>query len=205
MNLTSALLAIILCLSSFLTTTNAHADDTSPPPSMLFSEFQTATTGAGTTNSVGALGMKFYTPHLGAWIWAQAAPTWGEAYAGPLFAITPEIQLGVAAGFETNTPAWRVGYIAGYYTGDHYAEVFGEYGGSGYWLRVHGNYQVNSWFGIGIHGESDHGVGPRVRLRLPPDTMPYPLELWGAPLFDWNGDGAVGSYLNWIAGVRINM
>jgi len=118
---------------------------------MYWGELQVNGTGDGVLPNIQTLDMKYFTPHIGAWFWTQANSSWGEGYVGPMIAITNEIQFGVAGGFET-TPSkpWRVGYIAGYYTGDHYAEVFGEKGGSGYWLRVHGNYQLNDWFGLRI-------------------------------------------------------
>lgn len=205
MKFASALSAVIAGIIIWAASAAAAAEPPTPPPSMYWGELQGTATGAGATYSIQTMGMKYFTEHLGAWFWTQSTKSWAEGYVGAMFAVTPEIQFGVAGGFETNSPAWRVGYIAGYYTGDHYAEVFGEYGGSGYWLRVHGNYQVNDWFGIGVHGESNLGVGPRVRLRLPSGTIPYPLELWGAPLFDWNGNGALASYVSGIVGLRINL
>ena len=173
---------------------------------MYFGEVQSAATGSGVVDSVQLSGSKFYTQHIGAWFWSSVNGTWGEGYVGPIVAITNELQIGIAAGFETTVvKPWRVGYIAGYYSGDHFAEVFGEFGEAHYWIRSDSNYQMNDWFGIGVHAETDFGVGPRVRLRLPASVNPIPIELWGAPAFDWTGNGAVGNRLNFIGGLRINL
>ncbi len=195
---------LLACLVS--TSYAVEPDPPELPPSMYFGEIQSAANGDGVANRIQLFGSKFFTKHVGAWFWSSTNPAWSEAYIGPIIAITDELQIGVAAGFETaSTKPLRVGGMAGYYSGDHYAEILGEYSDGGYWIRADGNYQLTDWFGIGGHAETDLGVGPRLRLRLPPDTIPIPIEIWGAPLFDWSANGAAGTYLNGIAGLRINL
>ena len=109
---------------------------------------------------------KNLTNQLGLFAYAAQTTGWSEAYVGPTYAPTANLQVGIAAGIESGQTNTRFG---GFLWAGHKQFsllALGEDGGSGQWWKLEGKYAMDSETTVGILQEINKGTGLLVERKL---------------------------------------
>lgn len=101
-------------------------------------------------------------------LFAYAAQTegWSEAYVGPTYAPASNVQIGIAAGIESNQPSVRFGAFVWAGHKNISLLALGEAGGSGDWYRLELKYQLDAKTTVGALQEINLGTGAIVERKL---------------------------------------
>jgi hypothetical protein len=103
---------------------------------------------------------------------------WGELYAGPTYAPTPWLELGLMAGAQATSPI-QPRYAASLWTGHGRFSTlawveFDHNGADGVWYDINARYKTLSWLSAGVRARRFFGVGPTVWTTIPKT----PLGIW---------------------------
>ncbi len=121
--------------------------------------------------------------------WTLTSEGWSEAYAGLTYAPAKWIEVSASLGLETDDNPLREG-VSVWLGGGRWALLsIHENGGSGYWFRNLGTFQVTKTFAVGLENRRFFGTGPYAEKKF------GKVSLWGA--YAVNGDAGV-------IGVRFN-
>lgn len=103
---------------------------------------------------------------LGWSVFTLNTPGWGEALVGPTYAPTNWLELSASIGVEKDAKPLRGAASVWVGKGKWSALSIHEFGGSGYWTKNIGKYQVTKKLAIGVHGQRFVGVGPYTEFTI---------------------------------------
>ena len=115
---------------------------------------------------------------LGMFAYAANSITWSEAYIGPTFSPSANIQIGIAAGTESNQTSTRFGSFLWAGHGRASFLLLGEDGGSGPWVKVEGKYALDDKTLVGVLQEINLGTGLLIERKLD-SAITLRLRLYG--------------------------
>lgn len=113
---------------------------------------------------------------LGAYCWAQTSEGYSQVYCGPTYSINKSVQVGVAVGAETASPAIRVAGFIYVGKGKFSNLLVVEKGGSGTWGRNQASYQAHKNLSLSITTQRFSGTGPRIDVAIPKTNLSIGAE-----------------------------
>jgi len=160
---------LILLVIFFLTQT-AHCQN--------WVEERTYVSNGTTTPRVDGLFTHPLHRNLGTFVWFQVQQDYSQAYGGITYAPTSWIQFALGLGLEQYRQPARVGSYVWMGKGKCSALAVFEYGGSGFWYKVEGNFQITKTLGLGVNLEHFRGGGPKVEYSVPRTHVKF----WFSPM-----------------------
>lgn len=121
------------------------------------------------------------------WFWEEGK-SWREGMLGLNVYPVEWIEFAVMVGAETDAKPLRGATFLWVSKGPLTFETTHEYGGSGYWYRYTGTYQVANWK-VGVDSTQSIGIGPYIERKL------GKFDLWGSYAVRGHG-GSAGLRLN---------
>lgn len=121
--------------------------------------------------------------------WTLTTKSWSEAYAGLTYSPAKWVEVSASLGLESaNNPIRGAGSV---WVGQEAWSLLSihEYGGSGYWYRYLGTYQMTKTLAVGVNSTRLLGTGPYAEVKV------GKVALWGTY--------AIGDNRG-VAGVRFN-
>jgi len=126
---------------------------------------------------------------LGWSAWTLTSEEWSEGYAGLTYAPAEWVEVSASLGLETADNPLRGGGSVWLGSGRWSLLSLHEHGGSGYWYRYLGTFQMTKTVAVGVNSQRFIGTGPYVQVSV------GKVALWGTYAI---GDG------RGVAGVRFN-
>lgn len=99
-------------------------------------------------------------------VWAQTSKGWSEALAGLTFAPTSFLEVSAIAGIETDEKPFRYSGTAWLGKGRFSFLTIQETGGSGYWQKNMGVFQIKKPIAVGVYQQTFVGTGPYAEIKF---------------------------------------
>lgn len=117
---------------------------------------------------LGYFSKPFKKSKFGVWAFAYGEKGYGELLGGLTFDVSKSFQIALGSGAEAydKNIYHRVGAFL-YFEKDKWVlSAYAETGQSGVWYLGYVDYSIYRSFGIGINGQPESGIGPRLRFDL---------------------------------------
>ena len=103
-------------------------------------------------------------------------PHWSEIYAGPTYSPIPELTLSASIGLEQADNPLRIAGSVDLSLEKFSFSHISEFGGSGYWQKTTGSYNLADSLNIGVNWQTGLGVGPKVEYTVPETNLKIMLN-----------------------------
>lgn len=122
-------------------------------------------------------------------VWTLTSEGWSEGYAGLTYAPAKWMEVSASLGLETADNPLRGGGSVWLGSGRWSLLSLHEHGGSGYWYRYLGTFQMTKTVVVGVNSQRFIGTGPYVQASI------GKVALWGTYVIG-DGRGVVGVRFN---------
>ena len=186
----------LACFMALASSASARAED-GPRTTFVTLEQQTVFADGETVPDVNATVVRLLRGPVGVYAYFFVDRGYADALVGPAYAPTPWLVVTAGAGVEqAEEGQWRVGGMLWLGNARYTSVTFLETGASGFWGRTEFAWRPAPWAGIGVLGDLQLGVGPRLEVNVPH----LPVQVWGASLYDWKEDRPAAA-----VGVRLDL